>query len=77
MEQLMMTGKNSWPKKSHCQLLPCYFEVMQEEFFNGSASWLYPHIQLSHNSLYASAYVAPFHPLLHCSINTLHGSGVL
>ena len=77
MEQQMMTGKNSWPKNCPHQLLPCYLEVMQEDFFNGSTSWLCPHVQLSHNSTYASAYVAPFHPSLHCSNNILHGGGVL
>ena len=78
MEQQMMTGKNSWPKNCPHQLLPCYLEVMQEDFFNGSTSWLCPHVQLSHNSTYASAYiVAPFHLALDCSNNTLHSGGVL
>ena len=77
IEQQMMTGKNSWAKKCHHQLLPCYLEIMQEDFLNGSTSGLCPHAQLSHNSLYASAYVTPFHPSLHCSYGTLHGGSVL
>ena len=77
MEQQMMTGKNSWPKKSHHQSLPCYLEVMQEDFLNGSISGICPHVQLSHNSTYASAYIAPFHPSLHCSNDTLNGGSVL
>ena len=28
IEQQMMTRKNSWPKKSHHQLCPCYLKVM-------------------------------------------------
>ena len=75
--QQMMTGKNSWPKKSHHQLLPCYHEVMEEDFFNGCTTGLCPHVQLSQNSAFASAYIAPFHPSLHGSNNTLHGGSVL
>ena len=77
MEEQMMTGNNSWPKNCHHQLLPCYLEEMQEDFLNGGTTGLCPHVQLSHNSLYASAHVAPFHPSLHCSNNTLHGGSVL
>ena len=72
IEQQMMTGMNSWPKNCHHQLLPCYLEVMQADFLNGSTTGIWPHVQLSHNSTYASAYIAPFHPSLHCSNNTLH-----
>ena len=49
----------------------------KEDFLNGGTTGLCPHVQLSHNSLYASAHVAPFHPSLHCSNNTLHGGSVL
>ena len=77
MEQRMMTGKNSWAKKSDHQLLPYYLEVVQEDFLSGGTSWLCPHVQLSCNSTYSSAYIAPFHPSLHCSNNTLHSGGVL
>ena len=64
MEQQMMTGKSSWPKNCPHQLLACYLEVMQENFLNGGTSGLCLHGQLSHNSLYLSAYVTPFHPSL-------------
>ena len=77
IDQQMMTGKNSWPKSCHDQLLPCYFEEMQDNFLNSGTTGLCPHIQLSHKSLYTYAYVAPFHPSQYCSNNTLHSCGVL
>ena len=77
MEQQMINGKNSWAKNCPHQILPSYLEIMQEDFLNGSTSGLCPHTQLSHNSTYASAYIAPFHPSLHCSNGTLQGGGVL
>ena len=77
IEKKITTGKNSWPKNCCHQLLPCYLEVMQEEFFNGSTTGLCSHVQLSHNSLYASAHITPFHPSLHCSNDTLCGGSVL
>ena len=77
IEQQMMTGKNSWPKSCHHKFLPCYLEVVQEDFLNGSTCLFCPHFQFSHNSTYASADIAPFHPSLHCSNNTLHGGSVL
>ena len=64
IEKKITTGKNSWPKNCCHQLLPCYLEVMQEEFFNGSTTGLCSHVQLSHNSLYASAHITPFHPTI-------------
>ena len=77
MEQQMITGKSSWPKNCPNQLLLSYLEVMQEDFLNGSTAGLCPHVQLSHHSMYASAYIVPFHPLLHCSNDTLHSGRVL
>ena len=77
MQHQMMTGKNPWLKNCHHQLLPSYLQVIQEDFLNGCTSGLCTHVQLSHNSAHVSAYVAPFHPSLHCCNNTLHGGGVM
>ena len=53
------TDEDCWEermaKEGYHQLFPCYLEVMQEDLLNGSKTGLCPHVQLSHNSTYASA----------------------
>ena len=77
IEQQMMNAKNSCTNNCLHQLLPCYLEVVQEDFLNGGTTGLSPHVPLSYNSLCVFPYNMPSHPSLHYSNDILHSSSVL